>query len=132
MGGVLEVCGDCARKIVPITGQAGSLLEFLKLQSQSNLNPNQIQSIFSSSFFLCHQGQSELHLLQSCFSFFVRLHGEPGPFGSHHLLQSCCSFFVRLRPMSRLRCIILQSCSSFFCHHHGQSEVFVSDHLVQF
>ena len=36
---------------------------------------------FCSSFFLCLQGQLELcgsyNLLQSCFSFFVRLHGQP-------------------------------------------------------
>ena len=36
------------------------------------------------------------HLLQSCFSFFLRLHGQPEPLGSYHLLQSCFSFFVHL------------------------------------
>ena len=35
------------RKMVPITGRAGSFLEFLKLQSQFKLNPNQIQSSFA-------------------------------------------------------------------------------------
>ena len=79
-----------------------------KLQSQSKLNPNQIQSIFCSSFFLCLQGQ-----LQSCFSFFVHLHGEP--FSSYHLLQSCFSFFIHLHGQTEPfgSCIILQSCSSY-------------------
>ena len=35
------------RKMVPITGRVSSFLEFLKPQSQSNLNPNQTQSIFA-------------------------------------------------------------------------------------
>ena len=107
--------------MVPITGRAGSFLEFLKLQSQSKLNPNQIKSnpFFCSSFFHCLQGQSELcgsyHLLQSCFSFFVCLHGQLEPFGSYHLLQSCFSFFVHLHGQTEPfgSCIILQSCSSF-------------------
>ena len=51
------------------------------------------------------------HLLQSCFSFFVHLNGQPEPFD---------------------RCIILQSCSSFFFCLHGQPELFASDHLLQF
>ena len=46
--------------MVPITGRAGTLLVFLKLQSQSKLNPNQIQSIFCSPYFLCLQCQSDL------------------------------------------------------------------------
>ena len=86
-----------------------------KLQSQSKLNPNQIQSIFLSSFFLCLQGQPELcgsyHLLQSCFSFFVHLHGEP--FSSYHLLQSCFSFFIRLHGQTFGSSIIIQFCSSY-------------------
>ena len=101
--------GTYTRKIVPITGRAGSFLELKK-----NPISIQIKSIFCSSFFLCLQGQFELcgsyHLLQSCFSFFVRLHGQTEPFGS---------------------CIILQSCSSFFFCFHGQPQVFVSDHLLQ-
>ena len=43
------------------------------------------------------------HLLQSWFSFFVHLHGQPKPFGSCNILQSCSSFFfwaVRYRPPS--------------------------------
>ena len=123
------------RKMVPITGRASLFLEFLKLQPQSKLNPNQTQSIFCSSFFLCLQGQSELcgsyYLLQSCFSFFVHLHGQLEPFGSYHLLQSCFSFFICLHGQTEPfgSCIILQSCSSFFFHLHCQPEVFVSDHL---
>ena len=64
------------RKLVPITGRAGSFLELKKIQFQSKSNLIH----FCSSFFFCLQGQSELcgsyHLLQSCFSFFVRLHGQ--------------------------------------------------------
>ena len=44
---------------------------------------------------------SSYYLLQSCFSFFVCLHGQPELSGS---------------------CIILQSCSSFFFCLHGQPE----------
>ena len=44
------------------------------------------------------------------FLFFIRLHGQPEPFGS---------------------CIILQSCSSFVFCPHGQPELFASDHLLQ-
>ena len=115
------------RKMAPITGRAGSFLEFKKIQFQSKLDPTH----FCSSSFLCLQGQSELcgsyHLLQSCFSFFVRLYGQLEPFGSYHLLQSCFSFFVRLHGQTEPfgSCIILQSCSSFFFCFHGQPEVFV-------
>ena len=100
----------------------------IQIKSKSNL-------IHFFSFFLCLQGQPELcgsyHLLQSCFSFFVHLHGQP--FGSYHLLQSCFSFFVRLhgQPEPFGSCIILQSCSSFFFCLHGQPRVFASDHLLQ-
>ena len=56
----------------------------ISIQIKSISNPNQIQSFFCSSFFLCLQGQLELcgsyYLLQSCFSFFVRLHGQTEPF----------------------------------------------------
>ena len=62
--------------MVPITGRAGSFLEYKKIQFQSKLNPIH----FGSSYFFCLQGQSELcgsyHLLQSCFSFFICLHGQ--------------------------------------------------------
>ena len=52
----------------------------------------------------------QLPSLQSCFSFFVHLHGQPEPFG---------------------RCIILQSCSSFFFCLHGQPELLASEHFLQ-
>ena len=35
-------------------------------------------------------------VLQSWFSFFIRLHGQPEPFGSCNILQSCSSFFFCL------------------------------------
>ena len=105
--------------MVPITGRASSFIEFLKLQSQSKLNSNPFFALLSS----CLQGQSELcgsyHLLQSCFSFFVRLHGNLS-----HLVayQSCFSFLVHLHGQTEpfCSCIIL-----------GQPEVFASDHLLQ-
>ena len=62
--------GITTRKLVPITGQASSSLEFVFVFENSNLN----QIKYCSSFLLCLQGQPELcgryHLLQSCFSFF--------------------------------------------------------------
>ena len=85
----------------------------ISIQIKSKSNPNH----FCSSFFLCLQGQPELcgsyHLLQSCFSFFVHLHGEP--FSSYHILQSCFSFFIRLHGQTEPfgSCIILQFCSSY-------------------
>ena len=65
------------------------------------------------------------HLLQTWFSFFVRLHSQLEPFGSYHLLQSCFSFFIILHGQTEPfgSCIILQSCSSFFFCLHGQPEV---------
>ena len=100
--------------MIPITGRASSFLELLK----SNLNPNQIQSIFCSSFFLCLQGQSELcgsyHLLQSCFSFFVSLPGQLEPFGIYHPLQSCISFFFLLHDQLNHSSVLL------FFSLHGQ------------
>ena len=74
------------------------------------------------------QAWSQLVILQSCFSFFVRLHGHPELLGNYHLLQSCFSFFIRLhgQPEEFGSSIILQSCSSFFFHLHGQPEIFAS------
>ena len=127
--------------MVPITGRASSFLKkncFLKLQSQSKLNPNQIQITYIPFllFFLHPLSPGpcgNYYLLQSCFSFFVRLHGQPELFDSYHLLQSCFSFFVRLHghPEPFGSCIILQSCSSFFFRHHGQPELSASDDLLQ-
>ena len=103
--------------MVPITGRAGSFLEFKKILFQSKLNPIH----FCSFFFLCLQDQSELcgsyHLLQSCFFLFVLLMANLSP--SHGQLELFGS------------CIIFQFCSSFFLCLHGQPEVFVSDQLLQ-
>ena len=69
-----------------------------------------VATVFSSLAFLfssvsmANLSVCSYHLLQSYFSFFVRLHGQTEPFGS---------------------CIILQSCSSFFFCLHSQTEVFV-------
>ena len=102
---MLPVRGNCScitRKMVPITGRAGLFLEFFKLQSKSKLNPNQIQSIFCSSFFLCLKGQSEL-----CgsyhFSSLAFLISSVELFGSYHLLQSCfLSSSIYMAKLSRL------------------------------
>ena len=121
-------------KYFPLQGERAHSLNFLKLQSQSKLNPNPIQSILCSSFFLCLKGQSELcgsyHSLVLLFFF------PPSPrqlelFGSYYLLQSCFSFFVHLHGQTEPfgSCNILQSCSSFFCLH-GQPEVFVTLQLI--
>ena len=55
------------------------------------------------------------HLLQSCFSFFIHLHGQPEPFGSYHLLQPCSSFFFRLhgQPSDHLRGLLFLTTFSF-------------------
>ena len=84
--------------MVPITGRAGTFLEFLKLQSQSKLNPNQIQSIFCSPCFL--------YLL----AFFLYLQGQSELCGSYHLLQSCFLFSsVSMANLSRLVATIFSS-----------------------
>ena len=83
----------------------------ISIQIKSKSNANQIKSIFYSSFFLCFQGQPELcgnyHLIQSSFSFFVRLHGQPEPFGSCGLalLSSSVS-------MATLSCMLATTFSS--------------------
>ena len=122
--------GITTRKMVPITGRAGSFLELKKIQFQSKLNPINFSLLSSSvskanlscvvatilsslafpfsSISMANLSVCSYHLLQSCFSFFIRLHDQTEPFGS---------------------CIILQSCSSFFFCLHGQPEVFVSDHF---
>ena len=88
--------------MVPITGRASSFPTPISIQIKSN-----------PSFFLCLQGQLELcgsyHLLQSCFSFFVRLHGQP--FGSYHLLQSCFFLFSSFS-MANLNRLVAASFSS--------------------
>ena len=81
-------------KWFPLQGERAHSQTPISIQIKSESNP-----IHFLLFFLpLSPGQPELcgsyHLLQSCFSFFVRLHGQP--FGSYHLLQSCFSFFVRL------------------------------------
>ena len=120
--------------MVPITGRESSFIDFLKLQSQSKLNPNPIQSIFL--LFFLPVSKANLSCVVATifssldFSFFVRLHGQHEPFGSY---QSCFSFLVHLHGQTEpfCSCIILQSCSSFFFRLHGQPEVFVRDHLLQ-
>ena len=115
--------------MVPITGRASSFLEFLKLQSQSKLNPIHFLLFFlpqanlscevatiSSSLAFLSSSVSMVNLSRlvatifSSLAFLRRLHGQTEPFGS---------------------CIILQSCSSFFFCLHGQPELFASDHLLQ-
>ena len=91
--------------MVPITGRAGTFLEFKKIQSQSKLNPNPIQSIFCSSV-----SKANLSSVESCFLFFVRLHGQLEPFGSYHLLQSCfLSSSVYMAKLSRLVAALFSS-----------------------
>ena len=89
-------------KWFPLQGERAHSQTPISIQIKSQIKSN---LFFSSSFFLCLQGQPELcgsyHLLQSCFSFFVRLHGQP--FGSYHLLQSCFSFSsVSMANLNRL------------------------------
>ena len=48
-----------------------------------------------------------LFILQSCFSFFVSLHGQPEPFGSCIILQSCSSFST-----ANLSCLLATTFSS--------------------
>ena len=94
------------RKMVPITGRASSFLEknvFLK--TNIKLNPF-LYALLSSSV---SRANRIYHLLQSCFSFIVRLHGQPEQFGRSIILQFCCSIFSL----------------------HGQPELFASDILLQ-
>ena len=123
--------------MVLITGRAGTFLEFLKLQSQSKLNPNQIQSIFCSPFFLYLQGQSELcgsyHLLQSCFLF--------SSISKANLSRLVATIFsslafisssIYMAKLSRLIAALFCSLAHFFFFRLcSQPEVFVSDHLLQ-
>ena len=86
---------------------------------------------FCSFSFLSLQGQPELcgsyHLFQSCFSFFVRLHGRHEPFGVATIFSSLALLFflhpLHSQPQPFGSCIILQSCSSFFFRLHGQPEL---------
>ena len=125
------------RKMVPIIGRAGTFLEFVKLQSQSKLNLNQIQSVFCSPIFLYLQGQSELcgsyHLLQSCFLFSSVSMANLSCLVA--TIFSSLAFIFSSVYMAKPSCLIAVSFSSlahlfFFCLY-GQSEVFVSDHLLQ-
>ena len=122
------------RKMVPITGRAGSFLEIfclktpISIQIKSKLYPNQIKSFFCSSFFLCLQGQPELccsyHLPQSCFSFFIRLHGQPEPFGSYifsSLALLSCSVST-----ANLSCLLATTFSSLsFLSNSFSSPLFI-------
>ena len=62
-----------------------------------------------------NQGKHELcdiyHLLQSCFSFFLHLLGQPEPFGSCIILQSCSSFFFSIST-ANLSCLLATTFSS--------------------
>ena len=56
---------------------------------------------------------NRLHLLQSCFSFFVRIHGQSEPIGSCIILQSCSPCFNLLR-VARCCCFFLVFCFLIF------------------
>ena len=119
--------------MVPITGRAGTFLEFSKLQSQSKLNPNQVQSIF---FALLYSSVSKANL--SCvvatifpsLAFFFR----PSPRTTCRLVAtifSSLAFISSSVYMAKLSRLIAASFSSpahlFFFSLHGQPQVFVSD-----
>ena len=110
------------RKIVPIAGRAGTFLEFLKLQSQSKLNPNQVQSIF---FALVSSSVSKANLscvvatIFSSLAFFFR----PSPWPTCRLVAtifSSLAFISSSVYMAKLNRLIAASFSSlahlFFFH----------------
>ena len=74
-----------------------------------------VATIFSSLAFLSSSVSNRqlepfgsYHLLQSCFSFFVCLHGQTELFGSCIILQSCSSFVST----ANLRCLLVTTFSS--------------------
>ena len=112
-------------KWFPLQGERAHSLKFLKtpisIQIKSKSNPNQIHSIFCTSFILCFQGQPELcgsyHLHQSCFSFSVSMTNlsrlVAASFSSLALLPSSVS-------MANLSCLLattFSSCSPTHCRH---------------
>ena len=82
-----------------------------KIQSKSKSNPNQIQSIFSSSFFLCLQGQPELcgsyilAFLSSSISMVNLIRLVAASFSSLALLSSSVS-------TANLRCLLATTFAS--------------------
>ena len=90
VGCSIKISRDILEKWFPLQSQrAHSLKTFFKFYIKSKLK-SFLFLLFFSSFLLRRQGQPELcgcyHLLQSCFSFYVCLHGELELFARDHLL----------------------------------------------
>ena len=130
MWGLLSLAPKLLEKWFPLQGErAHSLFKNpISIQIKSISNPIH----FCSSFFLCHQLCGSHHLVQSCSSFFIRLHGSPELFGSYHLLQPFFSFFVSLHgqtepfgsssvTMAKLRCLLVTTFSSLIFHSNSFS-----------
>ena len=89
------------QKWVPLLGKRTYSMNFLvfensfSIQIQFKSNSNQIHSFFGLLSSSVSKGQPELcgyyHLLQSCSSFFFRIHGQPELYARDHLLSNSFS-----------------------------------------
>ena len=125
------------RKMVPITGRAGSFLEFSKLQSQSKLNPNLIQSIFALLFSSVSKANLSC-VVATIFSSLAFISSSISMVNSSRLVVTIFSSLaflyssICMAKLSRLVAASFSSLALLSSSLHGQPEVFVSDHLLQF